>query len=248
MEKSIETEPIISAQGQGRTGSLELFKDKLHIMIEESFTQNNSAIIHNDTISLDDITIVEFHKPKPMGQDGYIVIKYGNIEKHIDFSDGFYPMFNAINDYIKKYINALARCKTECKILTLRGTVSKGVGKAASNLINIQDLIAQRSNLGTIFPGTLNIRLNKHYPIIRVDGIITDFEYGIGKECIKLKKCKLNSIDSVIIRPSYHENPYNDIYWNSLEIMSSVNLRDKLKLKDNDKVSIEVEDSDIKWE
>jgi len=132
--------------------------------------------------------------------------------------------------------------QNEIKKVKLTGVIEKGKGNASKNFKKIETLIAERTGFeGPLVSGTLNVMLERHFPIIRVDGVITDTEYNHERECIKLMKCKVEGIPSIIIRPSAHECPAKPEYYNRLEVMSDVHLMNRLDKKEGDRISVEVE-------
>jgi len=133
----------------------------------------------------------------------------------------------------------------------IKGTISQGYGMATNNLKGVKQLIQKHMNLPELADGTLNIKATEYYPITAVDGIITPQEYCHDKECVKLKRCRINGLKGVIIRPSQHDNPKNKELWFRIEIMSHHNLTKELNLEIGKTVEIEVEsgtsDEDDWW-
>jgi len=128
------------------------------------------------------------------------------------------------------------------KMKIIKGKIADGYGGLASkNLKNIKQLIQERIGLPKLIDGTLNIKADEYYAITAVDDIIRPNEYIHQKESIKLKRCRLNGLKGVIIRPSQHDNPKNEELWFRIEIMSNHNLKQELNLKIGDEVKIEVE-------
>ncbi len=125
----------------------------------------------------------------------------------------------------------------------LFGTVSTGFGAATPNLQPILRLIEQRTGLGGLKNGTLNIRLTQSY-IVKPNAIIDRAEYN-GSEFLKLQRCRIKGIRGIIMRPNTHEAGYAHGPAH-LEIMSPYHLRSMFILRDGDEVEVEVE-GDKKW-
>lgn len=134
-------------------------------------------------------------------------------------------------------------------MLRIEGIVSPGKNNALGNLRHVQDQIAKRSGLLKLVPGTLNVELDRHYPMTAVTGIVTEVEYDHWQECIKLQRCRIGPIErtepraavrGVIVRPSGHEDPARP-HWMRVEVMSHHHLRSVLGVTDGARVWIEVE-------
>ena len=124
----------------------------------------------------------------------------------------------------------------------IKGEVARGYGGLASkNFKNIKQLIQERIGLPELIDGTLNIKTHEYYAITAVDDVIRPNEYKNQKESIKLKRCRINGLKGVIIRPSQHDNPKNPELWSRVEIMSHHKLKQELNLEIDDEVEIEVE-------
>ncbi|MCA9072513.1 MAG: DUF120 domain-containing protein [Planctomycetaceae bacterium] len=133
-------------------------------------------------------------------------------------------------------------------IIQIKGKVASGGGKATGNFKNVKELIGERTGLPALEDGTLNVQMEKHFPITAVTGVITNDEYKREQECIKLRRCRVRkagenkSVKAVIVRPSQHEDPDGrPTLWRRIELMSDQNLRQNLSLTDDDEVEIEVE-------
>ena len=121
----------------------------------------------------------------------------------------------------------------------LHGIVSTGVGDGAFFMSLEPYTIMMRKNLGyTPFKGTLNIKVNKQQAkkfigslnSIKIDG----FKKGIkqfGK--VECYPCRINQIKCAIIIPEFTRYSIDTI-----EVISEFNLREKLNLKDRDKIML----------
>ena len=123
----------------------------------------------------------------------------------------------------------------------IRCRISEGGGSAIKNLRGIKNLIQERMGLPALVDGTLNTEASEYYPITALDDVITPEEYNHQKECIKLKRCRINGLKGVIIRPSQHDDPHNKKLWLRIEIMSHHHFKQELNLNIGDEVKIEVE-------
>lgn len=128
----------------------------------------------------------------------------------------------------------------------LRGEVTRGYGLAARNLAHVTPLIAARTGLARVYPGTLNVRLPEPY-IVAPDALVTAEEYD-GREWLKLQRCvvhhgtrSLRGIRAVLVRPHMHETVPGWAHGPShAELLSAVRLRRALALYDGAPVRIEL--------
>lgn len=99
------------------------------------------------------------------------------------------------------------------------GIICSGAGKSSKWM---------KDSFPNLFPGTVNIKLNNRKPNIHyIDNV--DTRYGI---CY-ISKCLLNDIEVSIILPP--RATLNDYY---IEVGYFESLREKMSLKNNDKVSV----------
>jgi CTP-dependent riboflavin kinase len=126
----------------------------------------------------------------------------------------------------------------------LFGTVSTGFGAATPNLQPVLGLIEQRTGLGGLKDGTLNIRLTQSY-IVKPNAIIDRAEYN-RVEFLKLQRCRIRGTRGIIMRPNTHEAGYAHGPAH-LEIMSPYHLRSTFTLRDGDEVEVEVEGDENWW-
>ena len=126
----------------------------------------------------------------------------------------------------------------------LFGTVSTGWGAATGNLQPILGLIEQRTGLGGLKDGTLNVRLTQSY-IVKPNATIDRAEYN-GFEFLKLQRCRMRGIRGIIMRPNTHEagHAHGPAH---LEIMSPCHFRSTFTLRDGDEVEVEVEGDETWW-
>ena len=120
------------------------------------------------------------------------------------------------------------------------GTITSGLGEGAVfiSIDYYKDNI--RNKLGfEPYPGTLNLEMGKGQQAklraitsIRIESFKKNGKTYGGASCYKIK---INNINAAIIVPDLTEHEENMI-----EIVASVNLKSKLKVKDGDKVKIEL--------
>jgi riboflavin kinase len=137
------------------------------------------------------------------------------------------------------YIKLSSLFKEKMKSLT--GTIESGLGEG-SYYVSLKPYMAQfKEKLGFApFPGTLNVRieLNDYLSFISAEEKITIEGFKAANRTfgsIIAYKIKLNGTDSAIIVPERTSHDKNII-----EIISDVNFREKLKLKNTDKVTLSV--------
>ena len=137
----------------------------------------------------------------------------------------------------ENYQNLSEIFKTKKTIII--GVLQRGIGEGAYYVSQKQYQLQFKQKLGFIaFQGTLNLKMNKeelaqllaNKQPIKINGFATKTRtFG----SIIAYKIKINSIDSAIVIPERTRHP-KDI----IEVISPVNLRDSLKLADNDKVKV----------
>lgn len=131
-------------------------------------------------------------------------------------------------------------------MIKLTGTVSSGHGVASKYLAHIKSLIEERIGIENLQDGTFNLVLKKHFPIEAIDSMITREEFNSRNQWIKLKRCRVQGINAVIIRPEHHNNPAKKELYYRLELMSQYHLREKLNVNNGDAVTVEIyEDNSI---
>ena len=128
--------------------------------------------------------------------------------------------------------------------MLLAGRVTQGFGVATNNLASVAALICERTGLGSVYPGTLNLRLKTPY-FVESTIEISAAEYH-GWERLLLQRCCLGGTRGVIVRPETHHtgNGHGAAY---LEIVSEVHLRTVLAIKDGDTLVITTGDRLACW-
>jgi len=124
--------------------------------------------------------------------------------------------------------------------VVFEGIVTSGLGKGAvfMSIDYYKDSVKEKLGFEP-YIGTLNLRVEKRqtsllndFDAIRIEGIKKDDKSFGGATCYKVK---INDIDAAIIIPDLTEHDLDTI-----EIIAPVNLKSELKIKDGDKVNIEL--------
>jgi len=121
--------------------------------------------------------------------------------------------------------------------MKLRGEVISGIGTAKMWVSKIEEIFHRETKM-KVFHGTLNIKLEKDY-VIQPDWIIKPEEFG-GTENVLVKKCKILNNEAYIVRAEKNQKGQGDHNLKIIEIVSDINYREQYKLKDMDKVEIEI--------
>ena len=127
----------------------------------------------------------------------------------------------------------------------LNGTVQHGYGVAGQNLRHVMKPIETRMRLTPLLARTLNVKLAESY-IVCAHALIEAHDYNLNNEYIKLQRCRLRGLQTIIMRPSTHELGFAHGPAH-LELMATVKLRDHLNLSDGDAVTVEVEGNEEWW-
>ena len=117
--------------------------------------------------------------------------------------------------------------------------VSSGLGEGALFLSMEHYKEEIKKNLGfDAYPGTLNLKVDKkqldllkNIDTIRIDGCKKDNKTFGGANCYK---ARINNINGAIIIPDLTK--HKDI----VEFIAPINLKSELKIKDGDKIKIEL--------
>ncbi len=132
------------------------------------------------------------------------------------------------------------------------GTVTSGYGMATANLNPVMALLAARTGLADLVPGTLNVTLPEDY-IVPAGAVILPHEYPFNKhsnlgETIKLQRCLVSGYRAIIVRPDSHEIGAGHFHGKAyLELMGQIHFRSALGLQDGSIVEVQVEGGDLWW-
>jgi len=124
----------------------------------------------------------------------------------------------------------------------LRGKVVSGEGSYAYWIAKLQPYYRSKTGM-TLFPGTLNVRLDHPY-ILPAECVIRleKEEYG-GLVSVSIVPCRVLARQAFILRPDLRgEVTAHDVAERlaTLEVATDVKLRDVHDLKDGDEVAVEV--------
>lgn len=119
--------------------------------------------------------------------------------------------------------------------MVLLGRVTTGFGVASFNLGALGDLICRRTGLPSMWPGTLNVRLEQPY-WLDADAHLT-LEECNGWEPLALQRCRVAGCRAVIVRPRSHDagEGHGPAH---LEVLAEDHLRTALSLRDEDLIAV----------
>lgn len=122
----------------------------------------------------------------------------------------------------------------------LAGRVCSGKGDFAQWIAKLHDHYLRKTGLH-LFPGTLNLRLDRPYRVppgsLRLEGS----EYG-GSVSINIVPCSVLGRRAVILRTDGNEQGDGDHPLEVIEIATDVKLRDAFGFRDGDIVEVEIEE------
>ena len=121
--------------------------------------------------------------------------------------------------------------------MILEGKAVAGMGRAKIFVNMMKDVFYKKTNM-KLYPGTLNIELNKPYDLKPTYTIKAE-EYG-GKYDVQIQECALLEQKAYIVRSEKNTADTGDYKQDVVEIVSNVNFRDKYSLKDGDLIKIEI--------
>lgn len=121
--------------------------------------------------------------------------------------------------------------------MILNGKITTGIGTAKMWVGKIEKTFKEKTNMN-IFHGTLNIQLKDDY-IILPDFVILPNEYG-GTQKVLVKKCKILGNEAFIVRAEKNQMGNGDHNLKTIEIVSEVNFREEYKLKDDEKIEVNI--------
>lgn len=130
------------------------------------------------------------------------------------------------------------------------GRIADGLGNASRNFKkgSVMRSIAKLLKVPRIEPGTLNVEIGKDFSELddgEYDLCLKAVEYN-GREWVKIKRCKVNGLQCVIVRP--YDHFHVEKFKRRIEFMAPMNLRNKLNLQDCDEVSVEFQGDDCWWD
>ena len=125
------------------------------------------------------------------------------------------------------------------KKIVLNGTLVRGLGEG-SYFMSIQHYQKEiKKKIGfNAYPGTLNLKVNKNqanilknFAPIKINGLRLKNKTFGGADCYM---AKIKNVNGAIIIP--HLTKHKDI----IEFIASIHLKSELKIKDGDKVKVEL--------
>lgn len=119
--------------------------------------------------------------------------------------------------------------------MILEGKIVKGIGKARIFVNMMKDIFYKKTNM-ELFPGTLNVELNRPYNLTATY-IIKAEEYG-GKYNVQVQECTLLGNKAYIVRSEKNLQKEGDYDKNIIEIVSDINFRKEYNLKDGKALEI----------
>jgi CTP-dependent riboflavin kinase len=119
----------------------------------------------------------------------------------------------------------------------LAGIVQSGENNFSYWLSKLEPYYTAKTAI-KLFPGTLNVHLNRVYELPSEALCLRKEEYG-GEVSIKIMPCRIFGRKAFILRP-YRDNLEDNYDKRVLEIATDIKLRDAYRLKDGDAVQIEV--------
>ena len=121
---------------------------------------------------------------------------------------------------------------------TLKGQVVSGMGNFSYWIEKLQEHYCGKTGM-TLFPGTLNVKLDEPYTlperVIRLEG----HEYG-GTVSVSIIPCTILGKEAFLLRTDANEKGTGHHPKTIVEIATDVKLRDHFHLNDGDHVTIEV--------
>lgn len=121
----------------------------------------------------------------------------------------------------------------------LIGKVTSGIGDCGQWIAKLHDHYRRKTGLD-LFPGTLNVRLDRPYRVPRDSLRLDAHEYG-GRVGISLVPCRVFGRRAYILRTDANDGGDGDHPPEVIEVATDVKLRDAFDLKDGDLVTVEVE-------
>lgn len=126
--------------------------------------------------------------------------------------------------------------------MILEGKIVKGIGKAKIFINMMKDIFYKKTNMD-LYPGTLNVELNKPYDLTATY-IIKAEEYG-GKYNVQVQECTLLGNKAYIVRSEKNLKKEGDYDKNIIEIVSNLNFRKKYNLSDGKTIKISIVEKNV---
>lgn len=120
--------------------------------------------------------------------------------------------------------------------MKLQGKVTSGIGTAKMWVGKINKVFENKTGM-SLFPGTLNIKIEEDYNI-QPDWIIKPEEFG-GTENVLVKKCKILNNTAYIVRAEKNQKGKGEHNLQIIEVVSNINFRQEYNLKNGASILIE---------
>ncbi len=125
-------------------------------------------------------------------------------------------------------------------MVILTGKLISGIGDFSFWIDKLQDYYFKKTGM-KLYPGTLNVQLEKPYSLPKKVIRLEKEEYG-GTVSVNMVPCRILGIKAFILRTDKNEAGLGRHPKNIIEVASDIKLRDKYDLKDGDLVEVEVEE------
>ena len=124
----------------------------------------------------------------------------------------------------------------------LRGKVVSGIGNFSCWIEKLREHYLSKTGMN-LYPGTLNVQLEKPYSlpqrVIRLEGQ----EYG-GTVSVNMVPCSIRGKSAFLLRTDANEQERGHHPKTIVEIATDIRLRDHFHLNDGDQVEIEIYDAE----
>jgi riboflavin kinase, archaea type len=121
--------------------------------------------------------------------------------------------------------------------MTLTGTVQSGQNNFSYWLLKLESHYTAKTGM-KLYPGTLNVHLNRAFEIPPETPCLRKEEYG-GEVTVRIAPCRIFGRKAFILRP-YRDDVEDHYDKRVIEIATDIKLRDAYHLKDGDTVQVEV--------
>ena len=122
--------------------------------------------------------------------------------------------------------------------MQLSGRVETGTGDFGQWIEELRDHYFEKTGM-VLYPGTLNVRLDRPFQMPRGVTRLEAAEYG-GTVSVSILPCRILDRKAFILRTDANDQGRGDHAPTVVEIATDVWLRDHFDLEDGDEVSIEI--------
>lgn len=121
----------------------------------------------------------------------------------------------------------------------LKGTVVSGLGNFSYWLEKLESHYTRKTGM-RLFPGTLNLSLDRPYSLPKEVIRLEKEEYG-GTVSVSMVPCRIFGRPAFLLRTDANEAGKGHHARNIIEIATDIKLRDAYRLKDGDAVEVHLE-------